>query len=224
MSFLASDVMDAAAALLNDTALSTFSYAAQLPYVKRANEILETVMLANGISVQRQVSAVLTVPVSAVNNDLSGLVGYPSDMLVPIRCWERTAGSGLTYSLMTELDWEPEIVPTVSLTYWVFRNNKIYTPGSTASANVKVDYWRQLSAITAAGSSEEVAASKVYLSAKTAELCARYIGQNKEIADDLLTDEVGPAQDLLERIYVKNSQGTRSRRRRFTRPRTYYAR
>lgn len=223
--FLASDVMDEAASLLNDTAKERFTYAAQLPYVRRANEFLENLMIACGISIQRQTSAVILTPTSTVNLDLSAYAGYPSDMLLPIRLWERDGGAtSQTFTLMTEKEWEPELIPTSSITYWTFRNNKIMTPGATSTRDIKVDYWREITAVTASGSNEEISGSKTYLAAKTAELCARYIGQNKDVADDLLGIEVGPAQDLLERIYIKNTQGTRARRRRFTRPNAYYSR
>lgn len=223
--YLASDVMDEAASLLNDTAKTLFTYAAQLPYLRRANEALENLLIACGISVQRQVSLVMTVAPSAVNIDLTANGSYPTDILLPIRCWERDGGSNSqTFSLMTERDWEPELNPTTSATYWTFRNNKIYIPGVTSSRDIKVDYWRQLTSITGQNSNEEVAGAKTFLAAKTAEMCARYIGQNKEVADDLLNIEVGDARDLLERIYIKNTQGTRSRRRRFSRPRANYSR
>ena len=225
MPYLASDVMDESAALLNDVAKALFTYTAQLPYLKRANEALENLLIANGVSVQRQVGAVLSVAPSTSNIDLSATIGYPSDMLLPIRCWERDGGAtDQTFTMMDERDWEPEITPTSSLAYWTFRNNKIYIPGVTTTRDVKIDYWRQLTAIVSSGSNEEVMGAKTYLAAKTAEMCARYIGQNSEIADSLLSNEVAESKDLLERILVKNTQGTRSRRRRFTRPGTYYAR
>lgn len=223
--YLASDVMDESASLLNDTAKTQFTYTAQLPYLKRANEILENLMISWGVSVQRQTSAVITVTTSSSNIDLSGLSGYPSDMLLPIRLLETDLGSTVFGPPMTEKEWEPEITPTSTLQFWVFRNNKIYTPGVTTSRLVKIDYWRQLTVITSQSSNEEVGGGKTWLAAKTAELCARYIGQNKEIADDLFTIEVIPAQDTLERIYNKNSQGSaRGRRRRFRRPRVSYSR
>lgn len=211
--FLASDVMDAAAALLNDTSKSLFTYTAQLPHLRHANQHLENLMIVNGVSIQRQVSVVMTVNSSTSNIDLSLNVGYPSDMLVPIRAWEK--GAENTFTLMDEREWEPETDPRISFGVWIFRNNKIYLPPTTATRSIKIDYWRQLGAIVSQGDNEEIAGSQTYLAAKTAELCARYIGQNNDIANDLITFEVAPAQDLLERMYIKNNQGNRARRRRF---------
>lgn len=221
--FTAADVMDQACILLNDPAKALFSYTAQLPYLRRANEFLENLMVLNGVSVQRQASSVITVTPSTTNIDLSAKTNYPSDMLLPIRLLESDSATGIFYP-MTEREWEPEITPTNSVTYWVYRNNRIYVPGLTITRYIKVDYWRQLSAVTVSGDTEEFVASKTYLAAKTAEMCARYIGQNDDTANNLLNIEVVPAQQLLEGIYIKNMQGNRTRRRRFTRPRAYYAR
>lgn len=220
--FTAADVMDQAAVLLNDPSKNLFTYVAQLPYLRRANEFLENLMVVNGVSVQRQSSSVITVTPSITNIDLSSKTNYPSDMLVPIRLMESdNATSG--FMQMTEKDWVPDLNPTSSLEFWVYRNNKIYVPGVTTTRYIRVDYWRQLSAVTTSGDPEEFVASKTYLAAKTAEMCARYIGQNQDAANDLMNIEVIPAQGLLESIYIKNMQGTRTRRRRFTRPGTRYA-
>lgn len=230
--YLASDVMDEAAGVfLNDAAKSTFTYVAMLPHLKKANEFLQNLLIACGVEVQRQTSAVITLAATTYSDvstpiDLSASIGYPSDMLLPINLRERDGGSlSQTFIPMYERDWEPDLKPVSSLTYWAFRNNKIYVPQVTSSRNILINYWRELTSITSANSNEEVAGAKNYLSAKTAELCARYIGQNTEIADALLVNEVGPAQDLLERIYIKNTQGSgRARRKRFTRPRVSYSR
>jgi len=94
--------------------------------------------------------------------------------------------SDTTFRLMDEKDWEPETIPGSSLTYWAFRNNKVFTNGVIGTRQVKIDYWRELTAVTNQNSNEEIGGSKTYLSAKTAELVARYVGQNTEIADSLL--------------------------------------
>lgn len=223
--YLASDVMDEASILLNDVAKTQFTYSAQLPYLKRANELLENMMISWGVSPQRQTSAIMTVPSSTTEIDLSAVTGYPSDMLLPIKLFETDLGATTFGPPMIEQEWTPEVSATSTLTYWAFRNNKIYCPPVTQSRLVKIDYWRQLTSITSQSSNEEIGGAKTYLAAKTAELCARYIGQNKEIADDLFNIEVMPAQDTLERIYNKNSQASaRGRRKRFRRPRVVYTR
>lgn len=213
----ASDITAEAAALLNDQARAFYTDVNMLPHLKKSNEDLELILIASGAAVQRQESSTpIQVPVN-VNNQV--LTGIP-DMFVPIRVIERASGSSDVFVLLDERAWEPNIRAASSLGYWTFRNNQIIFPPVSTAREVKVDYWRQLSPILNASSVEEILLSKTYLASRLAELCARYVGQNSEIADSLRDNEVSQAQDKLETIYVKNTQGSRSRRRRFSRSRT----
>jgi hypothetical protein len=216
--FTAGDIMDESASLLNDSVKALFTYTAQIPYLKRANESLENLLVSCGISIQRRASIMMTVTPQAGPIDLGDLVGYPSEMLLPISLFER-GSSQETWNFVPEKEWIPDIPPTGTVSYWAFHDNTVFITGVTSQREVKINFWRQLSTITSEGSNAEVAGSKTFLAAKTAEMCARYIGQNPEVADSLYQIEVVPAQDLLERIYIKNTQGVRSRRLPFRRPR-----
>lgn len=221
---LASDVMDEAASLLNDSAKTLFSYANQLPYLKKAAEDLESILIDLGQSpLQKATSATISVASSASIITVSQ--ASVSDLFVPIHLWERAQGGAIgDWQLMEEKEWEPDTRAGTVLQYWTFRNNALYCPPCTANREVKIDYWRQLTPITSSSSNQEVTGAKMYLAAKTAELCARYIGENKERADQLLEIEVIPSRDRLESIYVKNSQSRRVRRKRFGGTRVSYTR
>lgn len=223
MVLLASEVMDQTAALLNDTAKQFFTYAAQLPYLSKSNEDLELIMIASGISTNRETSVVVPVLANTTGNIILNLNSI-QDMFVPIRLWERAQGSSELFTKMDEKDWTPEVKASTSLSYWTFRGNNIIFPPLSANREVKVDYWRQFAPTIASNSVQEVVMSKTYLAARTAELCARYIGENSDRANELRDNEVSQAQDSLERIYVKISQGNRTRRRKFSRTRTTYTR
>lgn len=223
MVLLARDCMDQSAAILNDTAKTLYTYVAQLPYLKIANDNLDLILIANGFSVQRRTtSTAIQVPSSTGNITLN--LAVLTDMFLPIKLLERASGSSDVFVPLDERDWEPEIKAVSSLGLWVFRDNNIYFPPVTSAREVKVDYWRQLSTIIDSTSVEEVTLAKTYLSARCAELCARFVGENTEKADSIRDNEVSQAQENLERVYNKNSQGVRSRRRRFTRTRSTYSR
>jgi hypothetical protein len=211
--YLASDVMDSARLFLNDIGLALYTNTVLLPAVKMANEELESILLANGqVGTLKAISSVLQV---ASSTTPSSLAAPPSDLFVPIRLEERASGSSDDYTPMTEQEFEEQTGTNTQLGVWVFRNGVIRFPPCQANREVLVYYYRQMTPVTSASSNEEITGAKTYLAAKTAELAARYIGMNKEIADDLLQIEVIPARERLESIYVKNSQGKRTRRRRF---------
>ena len=210
-SVLASEIMDQSAALLNDAAKTLYSYVAQLPYLKKAAEDLELILIALGSSgLQRAESAALPVVANTADQVLAGV---PTNLFIPINVWERKSGSTDEWDLMVEEEWEENVAQGTTLGSWTFRNNTIILPPVSENREVKIDYWRQLTAITSENTSAEVVGSKTYLAAKTAELCARYIGENVERADALLNVEVIPCRERLESIYVKNAQSLRVRRR-----------
>lgn len=203
---LASEVMDRAAALLNDTSRSLYTNAVQLPYLQKANEYLEQVLLTYGIVVQRKKSTAISVTA------LSQTLTLPSDFLLPIKLSERAVGE-------TDADWIPMIednwthfVQSTTLTVWTFENNAINLAGATVAREVLLEYERSLATITVANSPIDTYLFKNFLASKTAEYCARYIGMNSTLADEIKTVESDKDEDNLERIFVLNQQGTRRRR------------
>lgn len=212
---LATDIMISSAALLNDTERNLYTDTVQLPYLKMANESIEQVLQSYGIDIQRKNSVAIPVPANTLT------IPLPADFLMPVALWERSEGS------VSEIDWVPMIekdnlvgyIQTTMLGVWSFNNNLINTTGSTQNREVLLEYERSLAAITSIASPIDNDKLKRYLSRKTAELCARYIGRNSVDADELLTREVGPAESDLIVIFVKDMQGVRKRRGSFGRGR-----
>ena len=209
---LASEVLDQSASLLNDSAKTLYTYTAQLPYLQKANEDLEKKLAIYGAPQQRKDATIITLDAGETSLDL------PSDFLLPIRLFEKNRGEASNnWTPLVEKDWPTEnAVQTVYLGQWAFRNNAILFIGSTVDKDIRLEYWRNLAVITSSSSTEDFAAAKGYLAARTAELCARYIGMNDVIADKLAIREVGQAEDELMRILVLNQQGMPQRRRRYS--------
>lgn len=219
---LASDCMDQAAIMLNDVGRNLYTNAIQLPYLKMANEALEQLLLKYGVSIQLKKTTAITVALSATPTTLT----LPSDFLLPITLWERASGSTNEddYVEMFEKDWEEDTAPANTLNQWSFRNNTIALIGCTVAREVKLYYHRMILAITSANSPEESYLFKPYLSAKTAEYCARFIGMNKEMADEIQEKATDPAEDNLTHILIGNMQGARHRRGQYTTKQPYLIR
>jgi hypothetical protein len=212
---LASEVMDQSAALLNDVALTTYTYEAQLPYLKKANEELEKKLIIHGAPVQRMV--IVETPVLA--GELTLIL--PDDFLVPEKLFEKATGE-TGWTPITERKWVPiDYIPTTSLAFWAFRNNAINFPGATVDRIVQLHYERKLTVIISEDTPEDFYLSKTFLAARTAELCARYIGMNTTIADGIRDNETLRAEDEILRIFVLNGQGVGGRRRPFNSKRLY---
>ena len=67
----------------------------------------------------------------------------PSDLVMPIRLWERQ--SGMTSSPFRQLqptnDGLPTITQTGRMVYWEWKNDSIYFPGATQSNDLRMRYW-----------------------------------------------------------------------------------
>jgi hypothetical protein len=212
MSYTAADVMDQAAAILNDVGKSLYTYAYQLPYLKKSHEELEQHLIIWGAPMTRKPSSAIAVAAGAVTLTL------PTDFLLPIRLFERASGgSNSDWLPITEREWEPEAYVQVNtLSFWAFRDNAINFPGALVATEVKLEYERRLGVIATSGDLEDFTLAKTWLAARTAELCARYIGMNADIADGIKMNDTDKAEDSLSRSIVLNSQGVRHRRRKFS--------
>lgn len=211
MALLASDVIAQAVALLNDTAQSLYTNGVVQPYIVKANEDLEKKLIIHDTSIQRKRATIVTLDAGQKTLTL------PSDFLLPIRLFERDRGaSDSDWVKMKEKDWEQENpVQTTTLNQWAFRDNNINFVGATVNKDILLEYERSLAVITSPSSVEDFTLTKGYLSARTAELCARYIGMNDALADKIAIREVAQAEDDLLRVLVLNQQGQPQRKKRF---------
>lgn len=209
---LASEVLDQSLIFLNDTQQTLFTYTVQLPYLKKASEDLEKELIAHGISVQRVVSSVISV---AAN---SAYLTLPADFLLPISLKERAVGQNDDdWVDLDEKPVEPPSEPTSDIGIWAFRDNKVYLRECTIDKEVELEYIRSLATISSQSSLIDVVLSKGYLAARTAELCARYIGMNSTHANEIYAREVIPALDNVIRAYVLAGQAAnRARRKSFS--------
>jgi hypothetical protein len=87
---LAGQVLDSARVHLNDVGKTIWPDSVLLPFLQEAHRELRVEVVLNGIPVTNEVTGVLSVP--AQTTDLSSVVGYPLDMIVPIWLKERQVG------------------------------------------------------------------------------------------------------------------------------------
>jgi hypothetical protein len=220
----ASEVMDEAAALLNDQAKATFTYVNMLPFVSKANDELAKKLVENGISVTKQGSAVSTIAIG------TAVLPIPADMIVPQRLYEKSTAE-VEYDNMDEVYPLPEEPASNEFNYWSYYDLIIHLGpanglGALTIRNVKMDYLRLITSITASGTVVEIGPSKTFLAERTAALAARFIGEDPDKADTLDIMALGPARDgeagslrTLVNIFVRNNQSVGVRRQGFHRRR-----
>lgn len=181
----AGQVMDAAAALLNDQARSIYTYTIQIPYLNLALQELQEFFELNNIPATDTFSTVLAVPAgtTSIGFALTGL-SLPHDLIEPVRLYESRTNS---YSPMNRVDDLPKYEDEVSgFGGYVWQSQEIRFLASNADINIKMDYIRNLfTRVINDESIINIVNAESFLEYRTASLCAFFIGENKTRSDEL---------------------------------------
>lgn len=205
---VASDVMDEARKVyLNDTAASLYTNTALIPHLSAAYDELQQELEENGASQLKEISTTISVTALAVTLTL------PADFVAPIKLEERGVGETV-WTPMEELPWEPSTTQTSILRYWNYREDEVKFLGATVAREVKLFYWKSLTAITAAGTTVSIINSKRFLALRTSATAATFIGQNP-ILGDRLGREADEALGKIVNRNIRKQQGMPVRRRPF---------
>lgn len=222
----AGNVMDGAAAMLNDSAKSIFTNAIQLPYLNIAcNELQEWCEL-NNIPVSNETSVTIEVPANTTkivsqDNPDGTLPKYPADLIEIQQAWTRQTGSSQEFTPLTKFEYIPhwwETDPqTSSLQCWAWINQEIsfgYN-GASGDNDVKLDYVKTLFPQTITENTViGIINSLSFLQYRTASLIAQYIGENVTRGAEL-KEEANQALDRMLGIGIKGRQSIPVRRRPF---------
>ena len=216
---LAGTVMNGAASLLNDTARTTYTYAAQVPYLNMALQELQEWFEQHNLSVTQRVTAVIAVPsgTTEIIFNGGGVPTLPDNLIEPLQLWESLPGP-TAYIPMTKRDFLPhdlEGVPTNYLVYWVWENQTIKFLPANNAINVKIDYMAEIfTPVTNENSAINVMNAKTFLQYRTAALCAEFIERNTTSAQSL-NSYAGLGLDRVTSIGSKSKQRIQTRRRPF---------
>lgn len=222
----AGQVMDLAAALLNDSAQSQFTYAVQLPYLRMACEVLSNECQINNIPSTQQTAAVIDLTagqnrIVPVTDPDGTLPKYPYDLVEIQQLWERTSGSSMSFMPMTKADYIPhylEIDPPTSILgvwSWLSQEIRFNEYGASVDIEIKMDYIKTLFPATiTANSVIGIIGCLDFLTYQTAGLIAKYSGENQTRADALLEEASQKLWTLLG-IGTKGRQSIAVRRRPF---------
>lgn len=211
--------MDKSASLLNDTARTIYTYAAQVPYLNIALQELQEYFELNNIPVTQTTSAVIQVDAGfteIVYNGV-GIPTLPSDMIEPQQLWERTRNID-PYIPMSKRDFLPhymEGIQTSQFIFYVWQDQKIKLLAANANNDIKIDYIKELFAtVTNEFSLINVINARTFLGYRTAALCAEFIERNKS-SSDALNSYAALAMDRATGIGAKGKQNIATRRRPF---------
>lgn len=216
----AGQVMDDAAALLNDVAKNTYGYTVQLPYLKIAIKELRKHFELNNIPASDLLSAILTVPTA--NTGVIGFAGttpvLPADLVDIQEAWQTTSGlnNWIPLPRLQTLNVYMTGISFSTLDGYVWEDQKVKFQASRSVAlDLKLQYVRELFTLPADQNSQlPIINGDIFLAARTAALVAQYVEQNKERSDDL-NIQAGIGLDECLGIATKGRQAIVTRRRPF---------
>lgn len=197
---VASEVMDLAAAALNDIDKTTYDYDTQIPYLKMALQELQELFELNALPVTEQSSG--NIPIAAQTTELSFNVSgarLPDNLIEIQGIWEWMG----TY-------WNP-----AARGNWIWKNNKLVFFTPYTNTEIRIDYIGALfPKYIRADTILPVQNAVGYLAYKTAELISDMVEHN----DARAQTNGGRAMASLDRITgitVKAKQTIMARRRPF---------
>lgn len=196
---------------LNDSGSELFTNSVLIPFAKRAYDELQNKLALNGHQIGEEVSATIDVPANTLI-----MPSLPSDLIEPIKLYERADGSVLEndWVLMTKERILEIGDPQNTLAVWDWRENEIKFRGCTTAREVKLIYAKFQASIVDPNTSLPVINCKPFLSARVAALAAGHIGGNAERAAYIQLDVVAALNDMLG-ISIKADQSTPVRRQPF---------
>lgn len=216
---IASEVMDLAAAALNDVDRTVYSYDIQIPYLKLALQELQEIFELNSLAVTEQSSAAITIPsgVIELRFNAPSEPRLPDNLIEPQQLWERQTGTS-GWIPMTRRDYIPhnlEDVAVSQLIYWVWQQNKIKFLESSGDNDVKIDYVGSLfPKYVRSDTILPVQNGVGYLAYKTAELIADMVEHNDARAQSNGA-RAALSLDRISGITIKSKQQIQTRRRPF---------
>src|SRR5580700_1796765 len=208
--------------LLNDAAGNLFTDAVLLPYVnsayRKAQRALANVQSGTFLSddVLLVVPAVTEVDPSAqvsITDATAPPNQLPSDLLVPVKLWERVNGSSDAFVEMIDLtdhDGLPSEPQGMTLNYWEWRADGLYFLGATQDTQIRLRYQKAYPDFTDATSSVLIRQAQEALAYAAAAMAGAARGAPQaERWDAAAADAL---EDLLVRATQREQQTGRRRR------------
>jgi hypothetical protein len=208
--------------LLNDAAGNLFTDGALMPYLNSAYRKVQRALENVQSGSQLSDDALLLVPALAAidpaarvaitdASDASGQL--PSDLLVPLRMWERPYGSDGDFAEMVDLSNQgglPSEAQTSTLRYWEWRADGIYLLGATQDTQVRLRYRKAFPDLQDSSSPVLIRNAQEALAFFTAALASAARGAPQAVRwDDAGADAL---EDLIARATQRAQYSGRRRR------------
>ncbi len=209
-------------ALLNDVPGNVFSDAVLLPYLQMAyrrvakalGNIKSSVFIKDNVLLVVAAVAAADASVQVAITDATAAPNQlPTDLLVPLKVWERQNGSTDNFQEMTELTDTgglPSQPQGQQLIYWEWRGDGLYFLGATVDTQIRIRYQAVPADVTGAASSVLLRNGQNSFALLTAALAAGARGSPNAAA---LKEQGDEALDAMKDSVILQMQNVPRRRR-----------
>lgn len=146
---IASEVMDLAAAAMNDVDKTNYTYEVQIPYLKMALQELQEIYELNNLQTVEDSSEVLSIPAASNGNPSIVTVKFnvmnaprlPDNLIEPQRLWERNTDIN-PWIPMVRKDFIPANligIQTNQFIYWIWQRNELKFLSSNQVNDIRID-------------------------------------------------------------------------------------
>lgn len=219
----AGTVMDDAAAHLNDSAKTIYTYTVQIPYLNIAVNELKELFELNNIPVTATVSAALPIDSGVTSIGFSptppivGVTYLPDDLIEPVMLWERPRNTD-PYIPMSKVGILPEWQQGVQINqfiWYVWQSQEIRFMAANQDNDIKMNYIKNIFATVATSASTlNVVNARSFLGYRTAALIAGDIMQD-DAREEKNNNSAAASLDRVLGIGTKGRQAIFTRRRPF---------
>lgn len=225
INLLASEVMDDAAALLNDVAKNTYTYTVQIPYLNIAlKELRKHFELSNLPATDQTTSSPITLVAGETEITFEpdpvvpGVDYLPNDLVDIRRAWQRPTGTSQQYIPLPRLGGLPVSLENaeINILYgYVWEDQMMKFLACTTDIDIKLEYVRQLFPLITDSTDEILCINgDSFLANRTGALVAKHVEGNDERATTL-DAAAGLFLDEVLGIGAKGNQAKVTRRRPF---------
>ena len=210
--------------LLNDSAGNVFSDSVLLPYVNSSYRRVQRKLANTGSSLFKTDNVLLVVPAIPANlqgPDMETVINdatpppaqLPSNLLQPLKIWERPAGSTVEFVEMvdlTEHDGLPSRTQGAILQVWEFRTDGIYFIGATQDTQIRLRYVASLPDLIGPNDTILIRFSQEAIALGAA--AAAGMARGSPLADKYALEQDDADEDLIL-LFIRQQQHTGRRRR-----------
>lgn len=204
---LVSDVITAAVSLLNDNNKTLFTDAVMLAHIKQAWADLQLALTEN--NAQELLEYHTDTTITAGVKEFPSL---PTNLLYPVTLWERATTETREEDFIEMVERDDNLDPIESLEVWDWREHAVKFRGATLDRTVRMLYVKGIGALSTTGTTVPIPSAESYLAYRSAELAARFSGENPTRADQL-APYANAAMGKTVNLSVKKRQAEPVRRR-----------